>query len=124
MIDVKFSLESPTGNVFSDTVSFWIDSGFDGCLKLPESYASGFTTLGIKCVDTYTTVASGVVPSFSFLGQIDEIYVGGTKIDLTSSIDCDISSVGPSDSPPLIGLSALSKWNICLDIKNDKLSFL
>jgi len=122
ILHVTFQLERPDGSIFTDNCDMWVDSGNDGDLKLPDSFSSRLNNMGIKGVQVQSNVASGSSFAMSYIAQITEIRIGDTIIPINGPIDCDITCMGPDTSAPLIGLEALKRWEICLDLPKQILS--
>lgn len=77
--------------------------------------------MGIEGIEQNMGVASGIAVGLVYEGQIREIRLDN-QIILSTPIDCDIVCLGPENAAPLIGLTALRRWNVCLDLPKEILS--
>jgi len=123
ILRITFEVDRPDGSAYQNDLDFWVDSGFDGSLKIPESFSSTFNAMGLEGIELNDIgVASGSGSGFVYLGRIVRIRLGTNMIPLSSPIDCDITCLGPDDRSPLIGLAALQQWVVCLDLPRQLLS--
>jgi len=123
ILHVTFAIERGDGSIFTDDLDFWVDSGFTDSLCLPESWSAKFNAMGIEGIeDNNIGVASGTASGFVYDGQIQKIRLEQNIITMDNPIDCDITCLGPDGDLPLIGLAALKKWKVCLDLPKEILS--
>lgn len=125
ILHVTFAIERGDGSIFTDDLDFLVDSGFTGGLCLPDSWSGTFNAMGAEGIeDNNVGVASGTASGMAYDGKIQEIQLEQNIIPIDNPIDCDIICLGPDDGIPLIGLSALKRWKVCLDLPKEILSIL
>ncbi|MGI0056573.1 MAG: hypothetical protein ACREAK_04275 [Nitrosarchaeum sp.] len=121
MLEIKFSVTNQNGKNFQKTEKFWVDSGFDGDLKMPQSFGNQLKGMRMPAISRLGGNASGSITYDIFKAKIIKITLNGLGIN-NEEIDCALSCFGTNDTAPLIGLNALSRWKTCLDLPNETLS--
>lgn len=122
ILHVTFAITRPNRTLFQQDFDFWVDSGFDADIKMPQSFGSRLQGMGLEGIEIHPTVADRKTTSRVFVGQILNIELNNLQIPATYPIDCSIMCMGLDNTTKLIGLNALERWNICLDIPQEVLS--
>lgn len=122
MLEITFVVRRPNGTDFERQEMFWVDSGFDGDLKMPQSFGNQLKGMGIQLIPATGENASGPMRTEIVRARILRISLNGLQIPIPNEIDCILACVGIDRVAPLVGLNALSRWKICLDIPNVNLS--
>lgn len=123
MLEITFAVMRPNGQYFERQEMFWVDSGFDGDLKMPQSFGNQLKGMGIPLIPVGGVKnASGSITIEIVKAKILRISLNGIMIPINNSIDCVLNCFGTNDTAPLVGLNALSRWKVCLDIPNANLS--
>ena len=122
VLEITFAVARPNGRDFEKSEIFWVDSGFDGDLKMPQSFGNQLKGMGIQLVPASGTNASGPMRSEIVQARILRISLNGLQIPIPNAIDCILTCFGINNVAPLVGLNALSRWKVCLDIPNVNLS--
>ena len=121
ILKIKFNVQRPNGALFEIMEEFYVDTGFTGDLKLPQSLGSRLKGMGIGGITELVTVANGITKNEIFQAEITEIVLNNTNI-LTGSQPCTISCMGGNNTANLVGLNALRNWKICMDLPQQILS--
>lgn len=123
VLSITFAVQRPNGSWFEHSAEFWVDSGNDGDLKMPQSFSSRLKGMGMTPILGSGTTASNSIQVDYYQAKIRQILLNGFPIQIPNEIDCAIACFGTDKTAPLIGLTALSRWKVCLDIPNEILSF-
>ena len=118
---IKFSITKSNGKSFEYNDEYYVDTGFNGDLKLPQSMGSRLKGMGIKGVVELVTDASGDTTNDIFQAMISEIILNNTNI-LNNPQSCIISCFGKDKTAKLVGLNALRNWKVCVDLPQQILS--
>jgi len=121
ILEIAFSVSNNSGKVLSKTEKFWVDSGFDGDLKMPQSLGNQLKGMQMPFVNKLGGVASGSAKYELFKAKIITMKLNGLVVN-NDEIDCVLACFGTNVTPPLVGLNAISKWKTCLDIPNGVLT--
>ena len=91
-------------------------------MKIPESFGDQLKGMGLTGIKIYPTVADRRSSALAFEGEITKMKIEQYEIPILNSIKCAISCMGADDTAKLIGLNALQRWKVCIDIPSEILS--
>lgn len=121
ILTISLSIKKPNGKLFVHTDEYQVDTGFDGDLKLPSSFASRLKGMGVEGVVRVVSVADGSAKGENFEAEMVEIGLNATNI-LARPQKCSILCMGQNSTGNLVGLNALRNWKVCFDIPQQILS--
>ena len=121
ILSIKFTVQKPNGKDVEFNDEFWVDSGFPGFLKMPQNFTVKLKRMGVRFVDKNMTIASGPTSVEACSVVIDRIELNSKNI-LPKKVVSVLICNGTPDTPSLVGLGALEKWKICLDLPKEVLT--
>ena len=121
ILRVRLSIHRPDGSALDREDDYYVDTGFTGDLKLPQSAGLEFERLGIRGSKVRARVASGLANNHIFGAEGGGIPMDGTDI-LLATRPCGVFCMDGDDTQNLIGLNALRDWKVCVNLPQRILS--
>ena len=121
ILTIKFHITNPNKERFERIEEFYVDTGFSGDLKLSKDMGLIFREIGIQSTEEMVRIPNGSVEIDSFKAIITEIVLNSFNI-MSNSQPCVILCMGDINTPNLVGLHALRKWKVCMDLPHQILS--